>query len=130
QLFAHAVDADPGKGAGDGGERSDDIASAGAPDFGQRPRGSLTARPGDQRLRLAHGLRRRLRAGLVFRSGWLFVAGKAPTTRSAASAARTPLSQAPLTVLHRVSCAASPANQTRSRSGVIKARRASAWPGA
>ena len=37
--------------------------------------------------------------------------------RSAASAARSPDSQAPPTVPHSVSCAASPANQTRSLSG-------------
>src|SRR5437899_12650355 len=49
---------------------------------------------------------------------------------SAASAARSPSSQAPPTVPHTVSCAASPANQRRSRSGSASAMRAHCPPGA
>src|SRR6266567_7716121 len=49
---------------------------------------------------------------------------------SAASAARSPASQAPPTVPHKVSCTASPANQSRSRSGSDKALRAHWPPGA
>src|SRR6266571_3413784 len=48
---------------------------------------------------------------------------------SAASAARSPASQAPPTVPHKVSCAASPANQRRSRSGSASALRAHCPPG-
>ena len=47
---------------------------------------------------------------------------------SAASAARSPASQAPPTVPHKVSCAASPANQRRSRSGSASALRAHCPP--
>src|SRR6266540_3891689 len=49
---------------------------------------------------------------------------------STASAARSPASQAPPTVPHKVSCTASPANQSRSRSGSASALRAHWPPGA
>src|SRR6266704_2898633 len=48
---------------------------------------------------------------------------------STASAARSPASQAPPTVPHKVSCAASPANHRRSRSGSASALRAHCPPG-
>ena len=52
-----------------------------------------------------------------------------PIRRSTASAARSPDSQAPPTVPHNVSCAASPANQIVSFTGSIMMRRASWAPG-
>src|ERR1700692_979211 len=50
-----------------------------------------------------------------------------PMRRNTASAARAPDAQAPPTVPHNVSCAASPANQMASFTGSIRMRRAS-WP--
>src|SRR5579862_9460786 len=52
-----------------------------------------------------------------------------PMRRSTASAARSPDSQAPPTVPHSVSWAASPANQIVSPTGSIMTRRASWAPG-
>src|SRR6266700_7838438 len=49
---------------------------------------------------------------------------------SAASAARSPASQAPPIVPHNVSCTASPANQRRLRSGSASTLRADWPPGA
>src|ERR1700692_3267596 len=52
-----------------------------------------------------------------------------PMRRNTASAARSPDSQAPPTVPHNVSCAASPANQTAFCTGSISTRRAPCQPG-
>ena len=54
----------------------------------------------------------------------------APSRCNTASAARSPDSQAPPTVPHKVSCTASPANQTASCTGSIRMRRAPCPPGA
>ena len=50
--------------------------------------------------------------------------------RTTASAVRVPDSQAPPTVPHAVSCAASPAKNTRLRIGSVRMRRAPCQPGA
>ena len=94
---------------GDGRERADDLVVARAAHLVQRPGRVLAARPGDQRLRLCH--RRRVAPGALAHS------------RSAASAARSPDSQAPPTVPHSVSCMASPAKNSRSRTGSISTLR-------
>src|SRR5215510_5425165 len=108
-ALAHAMHADATEGLGDGGERAHNLAVAGATHFVQRPGTVLAARPGDQRLRpSAHR--------------------RPPNSRNIASAARSPDSQAPPTVPHSVSCAASPAKYRR-LSGSIRMRRADCPPG-
>src|SRR4029450_841112 len=121
-FLAHAVNGYALEGFGHGGQRADHIELAGAAHLIQRVRAVLAAGPGDQRLRLCHQLTdvpgrparggppgcRRLTAGACFTGS----SRKAPMRRSAASAARSPLSQAPSTVPHNVSCVASPAKNT------------------
>src|SRR5262249_33438260 len=103
--------------------RADHIEIAGAAHFIQRECAVLAAGPGDQRLRLCHQLTevpgrparggppgcRRFTAGAGLEGG---SSHRAPMRRTAASARRSPLSQAPSTVPHNVSCVASPAKNT------------------
>src|SRR5262249_19687786 len=107
QLLANAVHAHATELVRHRGERADDLELARTAHLVQRPGAGLAARPGDQRPR--HFL---------------------PSPLNAASAARSPASQAPPTVPHRVSCVASPANQRRSLSGSDSALRAHCPPGA
>src|SRR5436190_8749369 len=115
-VLAHTMHADAPECIGDGRQRADHIVFARAPHLVQRPRRVLAARPRDQSLGLAH--RRRVPLGAL------------PQSRSAASAARSPDSQAPPTVPHSVSCTASPAKKRRSRTGSISALRPGCPPGA
>ena len=109
-LLAHAMHADALECLGDGRERADDLVFARAAHLVQRPGRVLAARPGDERFG-------RLRSHLA----------PLPHSRSAASAARSPDSQAPPTVPHSVSCTASPAKNSRSRTGSISTLRPG-WP--
>src|SRR6202043_970669 len=108
---------------------------AGLPDFVKRECTVLAARPGDQRLRprchLRHQLNEapRVRRRWPGRSGAAMESLSAPIFFSAASAARSPLSQAPSTVPHRVSWLASPARK-RLPSGSVRIFREPCAPGA
>ena len=105
-LLPHAVDRYPVERLGHRRQRADNIEFTRAPDLVQRERAVLAARPRDQCLRPrlfqligAPTVRRRCfgtRAGGT--AGWISLS--APILRSAASAARSPLSQAPSTVPH------------------------------
>src|SRR5262249_46609807 len=109
----HAVHADAPEGLGHRGQRADDLIIAAAADLVQRPGTVLAGRPGDQRFRPhAH------RPAVVVKA------------LIAASAARSPDSQAPPTVPHSVSWVASPAENRRLLSGSVSALRAPWPPGA
>src|SRR6266511_4750495 len=103
-MHAHAAES-----LSDGGERTHDLAVTGAAHLVERPGAVLAARTGDERLR-PHRQRR-------------------PSSRTTASAARSPDSQAPPTVPQSVSCAASPAKKMRLLSGSIRILRDGCPPG-
>src|SRR5207248_3028054 len=131
-LLPHAVDRYPVERLGHRRQRADNVEFTRAPDLMERERAVLSARPRDQCLRPrlfqligAPTVRRRrfgTRAGDTAGS----VSLSAPILRSAASAARSPLSQAPSTVPHSVSWVASPARKS-APSGSVKIFR-DGWP--
>src|SRR5829696_2020095 len=127
-LLPHAVDRYPAERLGHRGQRADDIEFTRAQHFMQRERRVLAARPGDQCFRACHPLiydpRRRCLAGRASGSGSF----KAPIRRNAASAARSPLSQAPSMVPHSVSWVASPARYMQPM-GSVKTFRNDCPPG-
>src|SRR4030095_2817304 len=115
---AHAMHADAAKSFRHRGERADHLVLAGATNLVQRPGTVLAARPGNERL-LHFLLRRPLEAVACGQN-----------RRNTASAARSPDSQAPPTVPHRVSWAASPAKEIRLLIGFLIILRARAGLGA
>src|SRR5205807_3968030 len=136
-FLAHAVNGHPLERLCYGGQRAHHVELAGAARLMQRKCAVLAAGPGDQRSRLWHQLTdapdrparggppdcRRFTAGACFAGS----SRKAPIRFSAASAARSPLSQAPSTVPHSVSWTASPAKKSAPPSASVKIFR-DGWP--
>src|SRR2546423_2433907 len=123
-LLPHPVDRHPIECLGHRRQRADHVELTGTPDLVQRECAVLAARPGDQglcwllvqltRVQLTGAPADRRGAcllGLVAGAGLATgaLSRTAPILLSAASAARSPLSQAPSTVPHSVSWVASPA---------------------